>query len=842
MRRPLTRLALRIVIVTFLVFNIRTIATSEYIKEWFKLQLLQEFEPPLQGNLATRNQIKTINAGEPKIDIQFVSPRSTEEPVLSDIQKNPQLPRIKIILLRAVGNPLPPRHDSEQAYNNLKFTLENEQEFPDLTKIWFLNRLHNETLLLTLQRLLTAYQQAYVTIPFNLTEYAKVNNHFNYYDPNGDIVHARNYVLRSKRNQFFYDVETAISQEKNLFVTNQNSARNEMIDSGQSYSESITWVLPWDGNCFLHRDSYEAIYRDLLAMPPNHKYAITYMNRAIENDEVLQDVYRPNATEEPQIIFHRTALGRFHPSLHYGRMNKAEFLQRLKVEGKWDHWRQLSEWEKKRLGPFHQPIPDLQNITTDGPVRSVGYVTRLSSGKAALESDGDARNAARFESIRLLLQNLDVRVVTELYGFHPGQLVFYRESALARDRQLYWDGDVVMNEVVEILLRLALRAVFLGPWSVTDKPDDSVARSGDKHDYFDLAPFYWPPLPNATRNSSWPWREYRDEAYPPTLYHAPGSELYDHTRLQDMMRNTTILALAYFMTGDSNFAESAARNIRYWFLDPGTRMNPHMVNSHVATGHNKSAGSEAGILGMSGIYFLLDAIRIIEKSAFLNDFEQRDLRDWFAKYLSWLENSLKGKRAYASPTSLGTYFDVQAIAIAAYLNDTAKMIWYSERSASRLGKQITSNGTMPQEIEDTRCEHNQQFNLQGWSTLTRMTDTIKRNHWTFKSNGNATARRPPMLCRAAKFSIPFFGRLDKCENSREAAEDGTRWWPLFHDAQYYCPMLRNKELQWPIRWFREDSVRPPGSSLMMPSVYDPSDAIAPFWNLGLVHSNINWPT
>jgi hypothetical protein len=165
-----------------------------------------------------------------------------------------------------------------------------------------------------------------------------------------------------------YQVDEAINQDKNLYVTNQNAARNAMIQIGQTYSSEVDWILPWDGNCFLHPSAYQELYQVLQSMPPTHKYAFTSMNRAAQNEEVLEKVYVPHTIEEPQVIFHKTAQARYHPKLRYGRRNKVELLQRLKVTGPWDKWSPYMKWEERNLGPFFENIPDLQDMELYGPV------------------------------------------------------------------------------------------------------------------------------------------------------------------------------------------------------------------------------------------------------------------------------------------------------------------------------------------------------------------------------------------------------------------------------------------------------------------------------------------
>ena len=774
-----------------------------------------------------------------------------KQPV-KEIWIDPNLPIVKILLLRAIGNALPPRHNPEQAYENLKFTLEHEYEFPHLEKIWVMNRIIDTTLLRRLEALLESHHQTYLVIPFELTEYAKINYRFDYFNPRGDIVHDNKYVrgkMRGKKDSS-YQVDEAIYQDKNLFVTNQNAVRNFMIDYGQNHSQHSDWILPWDGNCFIHPNAYQEIYTSLQKMPSNtHKYAFTSMNRAQSNDEVLQEDYIPHPIEEPQVAFHKTAVGRFHPLLRYGRRNKVEFLQRLKIKGPWDSWSPFLEWEKMHLGPFNQPIPDLPPYKNNTKIRKAGFVTRLASGQQHLEVKGTihARGVSRFESMALLLGKLDTRVAIELFGYRPGQLVFYHEDALERDRELYRKGDTRVRALVSQLETLAQDALKAGPWSVTDKPDDSVAASGDKHDYYHLSPYYWPRTPELAKDPTHQWKRRDGIRFPGTELYEPGSEKFDRTRVKDMQYNTTVLGLAYYMTGNEEYANVAARNIRTWFLDPETRMNPHMKYAQVKRGYNNNTGISFGIIEMKDLYFMLDAVRIVQREGFLTEEDQSELRAWFTEYLKWMETSEIGKDEYIQKNNHGLYFDVQAVAVASFINDTAKMIWYAERSTSRLLAHIAQDGSMPQELLRPTCEHYQMFTLQGWSILSRLLVPLRRNRWTVPpstANAHPDSNKDPEtftpLCRAAKYAIPFFGRTSRCKKSTESGENTERWWPLLQDARYNCPSLDKTDIQWPISWFPRSARRPPGSSFEMPFMYDPHDGIAPFWNLGLLHANKTW--
>mmetsp|Transcript_1676 Transcript_1676/g.2467 ORF Transcript_1676/g.2467 Transcript_1676/m.2467 type:complete len:767 (-) Transcript_1676:96-2396(-) len=695
---------------------------------------------------------------------------------------------LSIILIRAIGNPMPPRHDPEQAFNNLDFTLKHEQDFAGIEKHWVLNRLVNETLLNRLVQLLESNGKKYTIIPFDLSEYEKLNYNFSLYEPFDDPIHSMDYMLNI--NQFMVRfLDDAVTNDKNLYVTNQNEARNLMIDIG--IKSSADWIFPWDGNCFLHPKAYHEFQKELCSLPKGTKYAITPMNRAIHNDDVLKEDYKPKMNEEPQVILHRTAKARFNPLMRYGRRNKVEFIQRIKAKGFWDQGIQWLPWEKSVMPNLDEPVSDLK-----APTKPIGFTTRLTSGDLKVLEEKlfvQKRGKWRVKALNKLLGDMDTRVAIELYGYRPGELIFYDEAALAKDRKLYREGDTLLKAMVDKLLTDANSALDAGPWSVVHKPKISSALGREPNDYYSLAPFYWP-----VGKSGWEHR--KGENYPGTILHDNESHKYDRTRLNDMQRNTTILALAYFMTGEDKYGVVAARNVRTWFIDNSTSMSPHLLYANVWN----NTGHSGGIIEMKDLYFMLDAVRLLERQGFLSKEEQTKLRSWFETYLNWIETSNQGMEAYCLTTNAhGVFYDVQAVAIAAYINDTAKAIFYIERSFSRMKKYIITFDSSPKSYSTS---HGHLFALHGWFTLARMAEHLHRYLWTWHSKHQKSG-----LCRIAE--VPL-------ENSK--------WLPLFHDKLYFCSQHHEPKIAVEAnKGFHGGNAY--GNS-------EVKENFAPFWNFGLKHA------
>jgi hypothetical protein len=168
-------------------------------------------------------------------------------------------------------------------------------------------------------------------------------------------------------------------------------------------------------------------------------------------------------------------------------------------------------------------------------------------------------------------------------SYSPERLVFYNQAQMQIERAQY-QAEVAqrppteqpqtsaLTRTVQQLLALADQSLTFGPWSVMHKPNCSLLPDFNCHYYYSRSPYYWPdPVQDHVRRDG-----YR---VPGSVLHDSESEKYDRTRLSDMETNTTLLALGWFYSGNLTYAATAAQNLRTWFLDPVTRMEPTLQYS-----------------------------------------------------------------------------------------------------------------------------------------------------------------------------------------------------------------------------------------------------------------------
>ena len=618
------------------------------------------------------------------------------------------------VLYRIIGNDLPPRHEAGQTLRNMKFLLENEPPLQQCEKRWVVNRIVDPVQEAAIIALLKKHSQPYLLIPFSLTDYRLVEWDLESFPDDAFFLSGRYHNMLPHQQM---RAQAHAHRFKNSYVINNNGARNAALRDGRDRAK---WVLPWDGNCFLTATAWDEIVTNVTEHP-YLKYFTVPMARLLNNAELLKPDFHPIAEEEPQILFRTDATEEFDELSYYGRRPKVQLFYQLAIPGKWDAWGTADVWERPRA----------PRSTDAGSTGTAGWVARLYSGQAEMEQDkvnsssglkarGDARNIAILD----MLVQLDVTAAQLVYD--PDKLTAYdmdQIKALAAA-----PSDTPEARYIARLTEDADLALQCGPFSVVDKT--AVPPSGDPHDYYNPAPYWWP---NPTTANGIPLIFRDGDRIPGTRLYELESEQYDRTRLQRLFDSTTTLALAWVATENDTYIQHAARQIRTWFLDEDTRMNPHLLFAQIRPSVTHNHGSKYGLIEMKDLYFFLDAVRLVEKAGALSETEKTNFRDWLGDYLDWLQNSEQGLAERLSPNNHGTCYDLQTASIAAFLGDIILLKQIFRISRERMLEQFTTDGQQPYEMKRTQTAHYCAFNMHCWINLANLAEACGDRLWMFET-------------------------------------------------------------------------------------------------------------
>jgi hypothetical protein len=236
--------------------------------------------------------------------------------------------------------------------------------------------------------------------------------------------------------------------------------------------------------------------------------------------------------------------------------------------------------------------------------------------------------------------------------------------------------------------------------SVMDKKH--VPASGDKHDYTSLSRYYWP---DSSKPDGLPY-VFRDGISNPEL------KEYDRESLEMMSRRVQTLTLAWFLSGQRKFAIAALKQVRIWFINKATKMNPHMNYAQMIPGLNDGKGNSFGVLDGYSLVQMMDALRLLESYPGFKAKDKAALKKWFTEYVQWLTTSHQGIEESKAPNNHGTTYDTQLLAYSLYIGDRITAQNLIDHFAERhILKQIEIDGSQPKELKRTQAFHYSWYNL-----------------------------------------------------------------------------------------------------------------------------------
>ena len=317
----------------------------------------------------------------------------------------------------------------------------------------------------------------------------------------------------------------------------------------------------------------------------------------------------------------------------------------------------------------------------------------------------------------------------------PDVLLVNRAS-LQTLREEYRNNPKNLSPYLSSLLQEAQRALSVKPVSVVDK--EHLPPSGDKHDYFSIAPYWWP---DPTKKDGLPYIR-RDGQINPERY-----KTGDREKVRTLNLSVFTLALAHTITGDETYAAHAVRFLQTWFLNPSTRMNPNLNYAQAIRGMNEGRGT--GIIDTHDFIRVIDGIRMLEGSRAWTKADSDQMKQWFAQYLKWLSESNGGKEEAAATNNHGSLYDVQCVCIALFIGKTeqAKEI-LREVGTKRIALQIEPDGSQPLELARTKAYNYSLLNLEGLIDLATLGQRLGVDLWSYKAPNGGSIRK------AIDFLIP----------------------------------------------------------------------------------------
>lgn len=296
----------------------------------------------------------------------------------------------------------------------------------------------------------------------------------------------------------------------------------------------------------------------------------------------------------------------------------------------------------------------------------------------------------------------------------PNNLILLKKTDLESVKAAY-ENEGTYGSSIALIVDEADKALKLETLSVTTNPE--LPASNDKHDYFSVGPYWWP---DPKSKNGLPWIN-RDGETNPTFRGLDS----DNKQFQILVAATHDLSLAYYFTQDERYAQKAHRLIHGWFIDPETKMNPHLNFAQSIPG--KVAGRGIGIIEFRNLLKVLDAAVLIQPYTDAKFEEQ--FNEWVTILFAWLLESQNGQDEARMHNNHGTFYDALVTGIALHLDypEIAKKL--TALTKQRISAQIEDDGQQPHELTRTRPFNYTAFNLNGFTSMARMSKLIDVDLW-----------------------------------------------------------------------------------------------------------------
>jgi len=283
--------------------------------------------------------------------------------------------------------------------------------------------------------------------------------------------------------------------------------------------------------------------------------------------------------------------------------------------------------------------------------------------------------------------------------------------------------------------------------------------AGGKHDFYSEGDYWWP----NPDNPDGPYIR-RDGMTNPANFVA-------HRRaMVRLSEHTATLASAYLITGDDKYAAHAVRHLKAWFIEPETRMNPHLLYAQAIKGRN--TGRKVGIIDTIHLVEVAGAATAIELSSAFPPPDVAGVKQWFKEYLRWLNTHPYGQEERDATNNHGTCWVMQVAAFAKLVGDQKQMDWCRNRFKEvLLPNQMGPDGSFPLELRRTKPYGYSLFNIDAMAGVCQILSTAQDNLWEYTTEDGRNMRK------GIEFIYPYIADKSK--------------WPYAHDVLYWD--------EWPVR-------------------------------------------
>ena len=223
--------------------------------------------------------------------------------------------------------------------------------------------------------------------------------------------------------------------------------------------------------------------------------------------------------------------------------------------------------------------------------------------------------------------------------------------------------------------------------TVIDKP---YSFSNNPHDYCSLARYSWP-----------------DENNPKGPYITkdgktnPEIKLFDRPKLEELANRLQKLSIAFYITRNHIYYDAFVKNIKTWFIDKDSYMEPNFVFAQVEKGHNNNKGQSYGLCEMDVFTPIIESVLLINVVKPIDNELMNNLIKWYSLFLEWLLDSSQWAAVSMTNNNIVASCYVSIVEMARFTGNKRLVKQISNTYTRIINTQISDDGRQLAELKRT---------------------------------------------------------------------------------------------------------------------------------------------
>jgi len=360
-------------------------------------------------------------------------------------------------------------------------------------------------------------------------------------------------------------------------------------------------------------------------------------------------------------------------------------------------------------------------------------------------------------------------ILTSFFQLSAQKLSAYTldENSLSEGRKRVLANDPRVMPALEKLKESAEKYLQQPDVNVTQKGEGwdvyfPKERPVDIHDYVSFAIYFYPDTARGNSILS-PWVNLEKLGGNHVM-----REKFDYPRNSKMVSRISTFAKAWYFTNDKRYAQAAVSQLRAWFINPATRMNPNMQYGQFVPFHPEyQFGAYWGIIEAMSYNEILDAVALVKNSGYWSEDDDTKMKEWLYQWSQWLRKSANGQKEgrYEGNNNHGIYYDIQLTTAWMFLGnykginweDSAKNYFKTYVPVARIKYQIDENGGMYKELPRPNAAVYECMCLKGFELLAISASKYNIDLW----NWNREASDKRSIREAIEWLFPYYNGQKK---------------------------------------------------------------------------------